>query len=48
MMAQMQRVYPDVNIQYEFKEGYEHTTVTRGVRASNKEQEDVFMGLVRM
>jgi len=47
-MAQMKRVYPEVDIEYVYKEGYEHTTVTRGVRAGQKEEEDVFMSLVNL
>lgn len=40
LMSQMKRVYPDVVIEYVYKEGYEHTTLTRGVRAGNQEQEE--------
>jgi len=47
-MDQMKRVCPTVDIEYVYKEGYEHTTLTRGVRAGNKEQEDIFMSLVNM
>eukprot|EP00833_Pecoramyces_ruminatium_P011170 jgi/Orpsp1_1/1185202/evm.model.c7180000092761.1 len=47
-MAQMKRVCPTVNIEYVYKEGYEHTTLTRGVRAGQQEQEDVFMSLVNL
>ncbi|OUM67234.1 hypothetical protein PIROE2DRAFT_5396 [Piromyces sp. E2] len=45
-MKQLRRVNPKVNIQYIYKEGYEHTTLTRGVRAGQEEQENVFLNLL--
>jgi len=48
LMDQMRRICPSVNIQYVYKEGYEHTTLTRGVRAGSAEEENVFMNLVRL
>jgi len=48
LMDQMKRVCPKVNIQYVYKKDYEHTTVTRGVRAGSAEEENVFMNLVRL
>jgi len=47
-MKQLRRVNPKVNIQYIYKEGYEHTTLTRGVRAGSEEQEDVFLNLLEL
>ncbi|OUM67385.1 hypothetical protein PIROE2DRAFT_5130 [Piromyces sp. E2] len=46
LINQMKRVYPTVNIEYVYKEGYEHTTLTRGVRAGEAEKENVFLGLI--
>jgi len=48
LMKQMKRVYPEVNIEYVYKEGYEHTTLTRGVRAGSAEEEDVFINLINL
>jgi len=45
-IKQMNRVYPDVDISYVYKDGYKHTTLTNGVRASSAEEENVFMSLV--
>ena len=48
LIKQMKRVYPKVNIEYVYKEGYEHTTLTRGVRAGSTEEENVFLGLINL
>eukprot|EP00833_Pecoramyces_ruminatium_P015015 jgi/Orpsp1_1/1189047/evm.model.d7180000069083.1 len=48
LISQMKRVCPNVNIEYVFKEGYEHTSLTRGVRAGNPEDEDLYLNLIRM
>ncbi|ORX57271.1 alpha/beta-hydrolase [Piromyces finnis] len=48
LIEQMKRVSPEVNINYVYKEGYEHTTLTRGVRAGSPEQEDVYLSLVNL
>ncbi|OUM67386.1 hypothetical protein PIROE2DRAFT_5131 [Piromyces sp. E2] len=48
LMDQMKRVFPKVNIEYVYKEGYEHTTLTRGVRAGSTEEEDVFLSLINL
>ncbi|OUM67388.1 hypothetical protein PIROE2DRAFT_5133 [Piromyces sp. E2] len=48
LMDQMKRVCPKVNIQYVYKQGYEHTTLTRGVRAGSVKEENVFMSLVHL
>jgi len=48
LMEQMKRVFPNVNINYVYKEGYEHTTLTRGVRAGSSEEEEVFMSLIEL
>ncbi|ORX57268.1 alpha/beta-hydrolase [Piromyces finnis] len=48
LMKQMNRVSPNVDISYVYKEGYEHTTVTRGVRAGSSEEEEVFINLISL
>jgi acetyl esterase/lipase len=48
LISQMKRVYPDVVTEYVYKEGYEHTTLTRGVRAGKQEEEDIYMSLINM
>ncbi|ORX79842.1 alpha/beta-hydrolase [Anaeromyces robustus] len=45
-MKQMKRVCPTVEIDYVYKEGYEHTTLTRGVRAGTEEQENLYLSLI--
>eukprot|EP00833_Pecoramyces_ruminatium_P000100 jgi/Orpsp1_1/1174132/evm.model.c7180000049030.2 len=45
LIYQMKRICPKINIDYVYKEGYEHTTLTRGVRAGKEEEEEVFMSL---
>jgi len=47
-MDQMKRVCPNVSIEYVYKEGYEHTTLTRGVRASSEEEENIYLSLLNM
>ncbi|ORX79841.1 alpha/beta-hydrolase [Anaeromyces robustus] len=47
-MDQMKRVCPNVSIEYVYKEGYEHTTLTRGVRASSPEEENVYLSLLNI
>ncbi|OUM67387.1 hypothetical protein PIROE2DRAFT_5132 [Piromyces sp. E2] len=48
LIDQMKRVCSNANISYIKKEGYEHTTLTRGVRAGSAEEENVFMSLIRL
>ncbi|ORX57270.1 alpha/beta-hydrolase [Piromyces finnis] len=48
LMKQMKRVNPNVDISYVYKEGYEHSTVTRGVRAGSAEEEEVFINLLNL
>jgi len=48
LMKQMKRVYPEVNMEYVYKEGYEHTTLTRGVRAGSAEEEELYLSLINL
>ncbi|ORX57269.1 alpha/beta-hydrolase [Piromyces finnis] len=48
LIKQMKRICPNVNINYVYKEGYEHTTLTRGIRAGSAEEENVFINLVNL
>eukprot|EP00833_Pecoramyces_ruminatium_P011314 jgi/Orpsp1_1/1185346/evm.model.c7180000093362.1 len=45
-MNNMKEICPTADIKYVYKEGYEHTTITRGVRIQEEEYENLFMDLV--